>query len=147
MQPLSQHLLNNPSSSPKDPKFFWGRMSQPRSQLALWNPFDKVLWKRLVCASVSLRLRGRPHLGKQMHNGMLRELSEDAVLVYDTGEGEELIIPYIAPKDYLEFLLQNCLDLVSGGGLHANSNSSATGILGCLQATAQRPQDLPGQQR
>ena len=35
--------------------------------------------------------------------------------VFDTGEGESLVIPYISPKAYLEFLMNNCLDLVVGG--------------------------------
>eukprot|EP00438_Fugacium_kawagutii_P017945 Skav204910 [mRNA] locus=scaffold2145:72845:74551:- [translate_table: standard] len=35
--------------------------------------------------------------------------------VYDTGEGERLCIPFISPKAYFSFLLNNCADLLVGG--------------------------------
>eukprot|EP00438_Fugacium_kawagutii_P032562 Skav217936 [mRNA] locus=scaffold1737:15914:17584:- [translate_table: standard] len=35
--------------------------------------------------------------------------------VFDTGEGDSLSIPYIAPSAYLQFLVNNCIDLVAGG--------------------------------
>ena len=34
---------------------------------------------------------------------------------FDTGEGEELLIPYISPKSYLEYLMKNHPDCVIGG--------------------------------
>lgn len=34
---------------------------------------------------------------------------------FDTGEGDSLTIPFISPKTYLDFFVNNCIDLVAGG--------------------------------
>ena len=49
---------------------------------------------------------------KRMGIGWKIPLSE---FIYDTGEGEQLVIPYISPQAYLKYFLHNCPDLLVGG--------------------------------